>query len=120
MLQIFGITAPIFLIIGIGFIATRWQWISREQVAGMGRFVISFALPALVFKALVERPLDEVFERNYLLAYGLASLLVFALGFVVSRRLRGDSLSGSAITAVGHVHVQQRLYRLSDCRLGGR
>lgn len=101
MLQILGITAPIFLIIGIGFIATRLQWISREQVAGMGRFVISFALPALVFKALVERPLDEVFERNYLLAYGLASLLVFALGFAVSRRWRGDGLSASAISAVG-------------------
>ncbi|WP_339488242.1 AEC family transporter [Pseudomonas sp. EL_65y_Pfl2_R95] len=101
MLQILGITAPIFLIIGIGFIATRLLWISQEQVAGMGRFVISFALPALVFKALVERPLDEVFERNYILAYALASLLIFALGFVISRRLRGDSLSGSALAAVG-------------------
>ncbi|MFI8481022.1 AEC family transporter [Pseudomonas sp. NPDC078700] len=101
MLQILGITAPIFLIIGIGFVATRLQWISREQVTGMGRFVISFALPALVFKALVERPLDEVFERNYILAYAMASLLIFTLGFVISRRLRGDTLSGSALAAVG-------------------
>lgn len=101
MLQILGITTPIFLIIGIGFIATRMQWLSREQVAGMGRFVISFALPALVFKALVERPLDEVFERNYILAYGLASLLMFVFGVFISRRVRGDTLSGSSIAALG-------------------
>ncbi len=59
------------------------------------------ALPALVIKAMIERPLHEVFDRNYLLAYGLGSLAMFVLGFLFSRLLRRDSLSGSAIAALG-------------------
>src|SRR3989338_5221390 len=101
MLQILGITAPIFILIGIGYLAARNGLVSPEQVTGMGRFVVTLALPALVIKALLERPLHEVFDRNYLLAYGLGSLAVFVLGFLFARLLRRDSTSGSAITALG-------------------
>lgn len=101
MLQILAITTPIFILIGIGFMATRSGLVSREQINGMGRFVITFALPALVIKAMIERPLHEVFDRNYLLAYGLGSLAMFVLGFLFARLLRRDSLSGSAIAALG-------------------
>ncbi|AYC32422.1 AEC family transporter [Pseudomonas cavernae] len=101
MLQILSITAPIFVLIAIGFISSRAGMVSREQIAGMGKFVISLALPALVIKALTERPLHQVFDRNYLLAYGLASLAVFWLGFAFSRWVRKDSLSGSALSGLG-------------------
>lgn len=101
MLQILAITTPIFLLIAVGYLFTRSGLATREQVAGMGRFVITLALPALVLKALTERPLHQVFDRNYLLAYGLGSLAVFALGFAFARLLRRDSVSGSAITALG-------------------
>src|SRR3989338_5933408 len=101
MLQILGITAPIFILIGIGYLAARNGLVSPEQVTGIGRFVVTLALPALVIKALLERPLHEVFDRNYLLAYGLGSLAVFVLGFLFARLLRRDSTSGSAITALG-------------------
>ena len=36
MLAILGITAPIFILVGIGFLACRSELISREQAAGMG------------------------------------------------------------------------------------
>lgn len=101
MLQILAITTPIFILIGIGFLATRSGLVSREQINGMGRFVVTLALPALVIKALIERPLHEVFDRNYVLAYGLGSLAMFVLGFLFARLLRRDSISGSAITALG-------------------
>ena len=101
MLQILAITTPIFLLIALGYLCTRSELVSREQVAGMGRFVITLALPALVLKALTDQPLHQVFDRNYLLAYGLGSLAVFVLGFLFARLLRRDSISGSAITALG-------------------
>lgn len=101
MLQVLSITTPIFILIGLGFLATRSGLVSREQINGMGRFVITLALPALVIKALLERPLHEVFDRNYLLAYGLGSLALFVLGFLFARLLRRDSISGSSITALG-------------------
>lgn len=101
MLQIFGITAPIFVLIAIGFGSSRAGLVNREQIAGMGKFVISFALPALVIKALLDKPLDEVFDANYLLAYGIASQAVFWLGFLFSLLVRKDSPSGSALSALG-------------------
>lgn len=101
MLAILGITAPIFILITIGFLACRCGLISRDQAAGMGRFVITFALPALVIRALLERPLAEVIDWYYLLAYGLGSLLVFALGYAFARLVRKDSLSGSAMVGLG-------------------
>lgn len=101
MLTILGITAPIFILIAIGFFACRSGLITRDQTAGMGRFVITFALPALVVRALLERPLAEVVNWNYMLAYGLGSLLVFGLGYGFARRVRKDSVSGSALVGLG-------------------
>lgn len=101
MLQILTITTPIFILIAIGFLSVRYGMIGREQIVGMGKFVINLALPALVIKALTERPLDQVFDRNYLLAYGLGSLCMFALGFAYSRWLRRETQSVSAIVAMG-------------------
>ncbi|AOE85436.1 AEC family transporter [Pseudomonas sp. TCU-HL1] len=101
MLQILGITAPIFILIGIGYLSARGRLVSPEQVLGLGKFVITFALPALVIRALLEKPLDEVFDATYLLAYGIGSQAVFWGGFLFSRLVRKDSLSGSALSGLG-------------------
>jgi malonate transporter len=101
MLTVLGITAPIFILIGLGFLSARIALVSREQVRGLGAFVINFALPALVLRALVERRLDEVLNWPYLAAYALASLSLFAAGFAVARCWRGQGQSASAILAMG-------------------
>ncbi len=101
MLSILSITAPIFILIAIGFVSSRAALVSRDQVAGMGRFVITLALPALVIRALLERPLHEVIHWNYLIGYGLGSLLIFGLGYAFARLVRKDNLSGSALAGLG-------------------
>ncbi len=52
MLQILTITTPIFILIAIGFLSVSGGMIGRDQIIGMGKFVINLALPALVIKAL--------------------------------------------------------------------
>ncbi len=101
MLAVLSITAPIFILIGLGFFSARIGLVNREQARGMGAFVIHFALPALVFKALAERSLGEVLNWPYLGAYALASLSLFGFGLLLARRWRGQSLSQSAILAMG-------------------
>lgn len=101
MLEVLGITAPIFCIIGLGYLASRTGLLSREQMRGLGTFVITFAMPALVIKALALRPISEVLNPHYLLAYVLASLGCLATGIAVFRKLHGQSLTSSAIAGMG-------------------
>ncbi|WP_341795313.1 AEC family transporter, partial [Ectopseudomonas toyotomiensis] len=96
-----SITAPIFILIGLGFLSARIALVNRDQVRGMGTFVIYFALPSLVFKALAERSLSEVLNGPYLAAYAMASLSLFGIGLLLARRWRGQGLSSSAILAMG-------------------
>lgn len=101
MLQILQITAPIFLLIGLGYLAAMGGLLNREQVRGIGAFVITFAMPALLIKTLGTAPIQQTLLPGYLLAYAFGSLAAFAAAFSVSRWLRGDNLSGSAINAMG-------------------
>lgn len=101
MLQILQITAPIFLLIGLGYLAAMGGLLNREQVRGIGAFVITFAMPALLIRTLGTSPIQQTLMPGYLIAYAFGSLAAFTLAFGVSRWLRGDNLSGSAINAMG-------------------
>lgn len=101
MLQILQITAPIFLLIGLGYLAAMGGLLNREQVRGIGAFVITFAMPALLIRTLGTSPIQQTLVPGYLIAYAFGSLAAFTLAFGVSRWLRGDNLSGSAINAMG-------------------
>lgn len=101
MLSILAITTPIFLLIGTGYLA-RWSGIiQHEQMQGVGVFVLYCALPALVIRALTQQPLEEIFKLNYLVAYGLGSLLVFAGGLWLGIKRQQFSLDASAMQALG-------------------
>jgi hypothetical protein len=101
VLEILVITAPIFLLIGMGYLAMATKLVNREQIQGMGTFVLYFALPALVIRALTQNPLDEVFQPHYLLAYGLGSLAVFVFALLLTLALQRKSLSEGAMHALG-------------------
>ena len=101
MLQILQITLPIFLLIGLGYGAAMSAVLSREQIRGLGTFVITFAMPALLIKTLGTAPIQQTLIPGYMLAYTLGSAAAFAIAFAVSRWWRRDSLSGSAINAMG-------------------
>ncbi|WP_422103256.1 AEC family transporter [Vreelandella sp.] len=101
MLAILAITTPIFLLIGIGYMA-RWSGvIQREQLQGVGIFVLYCALPALVIRALTQQPLGDIFQPSYLLAYGLGSIAVLAAGLVLCLKLQRQPLNASAMQALG-------------------
>ncbi|MBT2772292.1 AEC family transporter [Halomonas sp. ISL-60] len=101
MLAILAITTPIFLLIGAGYLA-RWSGIiQREQVQGVGVFVLYCALPALVIRALTQQPLEEIFKLNYLVAYGLGSIVVFSGGLLLCLKRQRQPLNASAMQALG-------------------
>ena len=101
MLQILSITAPIYLIIAAGYLSVRAGLFKPAEMRVVGRYVTAFCLPALLFKSLSERPLDEVFNGPYLLAYAIGSLSVLVGVTLFMRRVRGKSLALSALQALG-------------------
>lgn len=101
MLEILAITTPIFLIIGMGFVAMRLKIVSRGQMQGVGNFVMYFALPALVIRALTQNPLEEVFNLDYLLVYGVGSISIFSLALWLGIFIQKKSLQTGAMFALG-------------------
>ena len=53
MLAILNITAPIFMVMGLGFCAVRLAWFKLEELQGAAKFVMRVGLPALVFYYLL-------------------------------------------------------------------
>ena len=101
MLDILAITGPIYLCIALGFAVTRWGLFAKADMRVFGKFVINIALPALLFNALSQRSVGEIFNGRYLLAYALGSGLVLAAGFVWSRFVAKRSMSLSSMMAMG-------------------
>jgi len=101
MLNILTVTGPIYLSIGTGYLATRSGFFSKADMQVFGRFVLNFALPAMLFSTLSLRDFEDVLHPSYLLAYAVGSLLSFAIGFSVWRFGRGESLTLSALVGMG-------------------
>jgi predicted permease len=100
MAEVLGITAPVYLIIALGWACVRWGLFERAEMRVLGRFVISIALPALLLHTLSSRHLRDILNPVYLAAFTGGSLVVLLGGYAWSRR-RGGSHSRAAIVAMG-------------------
>lgn len=101
MFDILAITGPIYLSIGLGYASVRYGWFRPEDTRALAKFVLNFALPALLFYALAQRRLDEVLHWSYLAAFAAGSLLLMLLVLLWARHRQGKSRSASAYFAMG-------------------
>ena len=101
MLNILSITGPIYLLILIGYLATRSGFFARSDMQVIGRYVINLAIPALLFKVSSERALGEIFNPTYLLAYLAGSLVMVGGGYWWSRRIKRYSATVATFNALG-------------------
>lgn len=101
MLNILTITGPIYIAIGLGYTATRHGFFSKADIQALGRFVMYFALPAMLFNALAQRHFEDVWHAGFLWAYGLGSLFAFVSAFTIWRTVRHKGVTDSALAALG-------------------
>ena len=101
MIDILAITGPIYIIIALGFAATRLGLFAKAEMGILGKFVVNFALPALLFKSLSQRQVGEILNSSYLLAYLTGSLAVVGIGYFWSRRFAGLDSTTSTFYAMG-------------------
>jgi len=81
------------IVIGLGFIAVRLGVFAKVEMRILGKYVVNFALPALVFTALSQRPVNEILNGRYLLGYAAGSLSV--------RRRRSSSTTSRSGNTTG-------------------
>ncbi|MGC1818511.1 MAG: AEC family transporter [Casimicrobiaceae bacterium] len=101
MLGILVITGPIYLLIALGFIGGRVGLFSRPDMRALGKFVVNFAVPALLFKTLSQRPVSDIFDPGYLFAYATASIGILLSAFAIARYAGGRDVSFSALFGMG-------------------
>ena len=81
------VVLPVFLVIGAGYLATRAGLFSSSAVDGLMVYTQSFAVPCLLFRALVDLDLGAVFDPRLLLSFYTGAVIAFALGILGARRL---------------------------------
>ncbi|MEO8487456.1 MAG: AEC family transporter [Betaproteobacteria bacterium] len=101
MLDVLAITGPIYLIIAIGYAASRRRIFAADELRVLGRFVLAFALPALLFNALAQREVRDILDGGYVAAYAGGALVIVLGAYAWQRFVRGRDAPTSAFVGMG-------------------
>ena len=100
MTQILAITFPIYGAIALGYLVVAKGWFGQAEMRTLGKYVINIALPALLFNAVASRRIADVFQPDYMLAYGLGGLATIAAAWILFS-LRGTDPQRRALGVMG-------------------
>lgn len=101
MFLIFQILSPIFLTIFLGYFIVARNILSKDQIKVLGLFVIRLAVPCLLVVSISAQNLASLWQPQYLLSYGLVSLLIFALILLLYFKVFKTPLSQASVFALG-------------------
>ncbi|MCW5716556.1 MAG: AEC family transporter [Bauldia sp.] len=101
---------PFFALMFLGFGAGKWLRIPDQGLAGLQVFILYFALPALFFRLISNTPIEQLGEWRFILATTSATLIVFALGFIVGmivtrRNVAEATMQGLAASYANNGHM---------------
>src|SRR5262245_55042128 len=89
MLQIAAVVAPVFGLIGLGFLAARLHVLTERSVDGLAEYVFALAIPFLLFRTIVDADLPASLPWAYWASYFSGVACVWALATLYARRLAG-------------------------------
>lgn len=85
MLAVFGLVAPLFGIILLGYLSGRLVKIPIDGLAWLNVFIVYIALPALFFKLLSTTPLEEFNNVRFFASAIAVTFAVFLASFLIAR-----------------------------------
>lgn len=100
-ISVVNVIVPIFMVIAIGYLAVRTELMPKSAVPGMGRFVLYFCLPALIFNTLTTTSILTAITPYYLIAYSVGSLLAYLLGFAFSKGVSKSTTAEASLNGLG-------------------
>ena len=99
--MVLSVILPICLLLLLGFICVKFEFILAEHIKGLSQFVFKISLPAFLLQALSSKRFDEIWHPSYFIAYGGGSLLVFAFAFLLYRQYFQCRLTESGVLSMG-------------------
>ena len=76
----YTLVLPVFGVVVVGYVAARMGWFSQSATQGLDTFVFTFAIPALLFRALANTDLPDVLPWGLWGSYYGGILIVWAIG----------------------------------------
>ena len=100
--RIVGLTAPLFLLVLLGYVLTRFGRWPKAAADALTHFVFSVAMPALLFRLMSDFSKLPPVDARLLIAYFGGCFAVFLLGrFVAARFFRMDGVAQSVFALGG-------------------
>jgi predicted permease len=107
--HLLALTAPLFLLVLVGYALSHWGRWPAEASDALTRFVFSVAIPAFLFRLMSDFSRLPPVDARLLIAYFGGCLVVFVLGRVIAATLfRLDGVSQS-VFAVGGIFANNVL-----------
>jgi malonate transporter and related proteins len=104
-----GLTAPLFLLVFLGFALARWARWPHSVSEGLSKFVFSTAIPALLFRLMSDFSRLPPVDARLLVAFFGGCVAVFALGRVVAWLLFRMDGTAQSVFAMGGVFANNVL-----------
>lgn len=97
MLHILTITGPIYLLVAVGYAAVRFGVMQKSDSRVLGRFVLLFGMPSLLFASLTQRHANAGIDWNYVLIYAAGGVLTMLCAAGYARKFKGASAAQAGV-----------------------
>ncbi len=100
--NLIALTAPLFMLVLLGYVLTRWARWPASVSDALTRFVFAVAIPAFLFRLMSDFARLPPVDPRLLIAYFGACFIVFALGRLIAKRVfRMDGVAQSVFSLGG-------------------
>ena len=103
MQALLDVILPVFLVVGFGYIVVWRRVFSTAAVDGLMSYTQNFAIPCLLFMALIKIDLGQAYSFRLMGSYYIGAASGFALGFLGARYIFKRSAEDSV--AIGFVSL---------------
>ncbi|MGI9389969.1 MAG: AEC family transporter, partial [Boseongicola sp.] len=86
MQALFEIVLPVFVVIGVGYIATWRGLFSESAIDAIVKFTQNIAIPCLLFRAISEVDIGGTFNAPLIICYYFGAVLSFFIAYVGARK----------------------------------
>ena len=101
MNEVFNILAPVLALGLIGYFATRFRFFLSTHRDGLSKYVFDFAVPMLLFSAIVELEPPEASTADLFITYYVPLVAIFTLGMIASWLVLQRSVIEAMVIGLG-------------------